>query len=116
MPLYSYECSKGHSYDAALKVEDYQKKTKCPTCKRVGKKVISIAQKEPTFSDKIFPYYDKSLNKIFNNRSERSSYLQRKGLVESGNGTMTAKQERDLYTKWRIGGFDPKDARNVLRD
>ncbi len=116
MPVYCYECPSGHEYETVLSVKDYEKKTKCPDCKKVGKKIISTAQREPTFSDKMFPYYDRALNKVFETKSDRSSYLKRNQLSESGNGSMTSRQERDLLTKWRVGGFDPRIARNALRD
>lgn len=118
MPLYSYLCNNkkcGKEYDEALRVEDYQKPTNCPRCGKLGKKIIKASQKEPTFSDKIFPYYDRALNKVFQNRTERSSYLKRKGLSGDAGGTMTAKQERQLMG-WRLGRFDSRIARNALRD
>lgn len=116
MPLYSYECPEDHEYEVPLKLEDYQKKTKCPKCGKVGKKTIGLSQKEPTFSDKIFPYYDRALNKIFHNKSERSSYLKKHNLSDGAGGTMTRRQELELYSRWRLGGFDARIARNALRD
>jgi putative FmdB family regulatory protein len=115
MPQYDYECPKGHEYTEVLSVDDYQKSTKCPKCKKVGKKVIKLSQIEPTFSDKMFPYYDRSLNKVFENKADRSSYLKSKGLGDGNNGSMTRKQERQLYD-WRMGRFDPRIARHALRD
>lgn len=115
MPTYNYQCGSGHEYEKVLPLSEYEKKTKCPKCKKVGKRFISISQREPTFSDKIFPYYDRSLNKVFQNKSDRSGYLKRKGLSETGNGSMNWSQERKLYD-WRLGKFDPRIARNALRD
>lgn len=118
MPTYSYVCEDHkcrESYEEVLPISEYQKQTKCPKCGHKGKKIIELAQKEPTFSDKIFPYYDRALNKVFESKSQRSSYLKMKKLSDNAGGTMTRKQERQLYD-WRLGRFDRRIARHALRD
>lgn len=115
MPNYSYECPNGHEYENVLPVSEYKKKTKCHKCKKFGKKTITLRQSEPTFTDKIFPYYDRSLNKIFQTKSDRFDYLKKKGLEESGKGSTRWSEERKLYD-WRLGKFDPRIARHALMD
>lgn len=118
-PTYTYECQLatcGEEYEEVLKIADYKKRTFCPKCGNQGKKTIKLRSSEPTFSDKIYPYYDRALNKVFHSKGDRSSYMKRKGIQESGEGSSTWKQERKLYREWRLGGFDPKIARHALRD
>ena len=98
MPVYDYECKKcKKNYEHFLTVENYLKKTKCPDCKSVGKKIVLFKKNEPSFSDKVFPYYDESAGQRFENNSERKKYLSDNGLVENGKGSMTKKQEERLY-------------------
>lgn len=112
MPVYQYECPQGHEYEEFLLLKDYQKKTKCPECNKAGKKCFVMRQSAPTFTDKIFPYHDKALNRIFEYKQQRDAYLKRKGLVESGSGSMTKQQERTLMS-WKKWG---KEARYANRD
>ena len=116
MPLYDFECKKCKNiFESFLKLENYKDKVPCPKCKGNTEKVITVRQKEPTFTDKLYPYFDKALNKVFHSPSERKSYLKEKDLVEvpSKDG-MTRQQEREMYS-WRLGKFDPRQMRHEGR-
>lgn len=111
MPTYCYACKAGHEYEQILPMAECNAKTKCPKCGKVGKKIFKMTQAEPSFSDKLFPYWDKSLNKVFNNPAERKSYLKEQGLEQrESKGSMNLKQERMMY-EMRIGNHDPRDRR-----
>jgi len=113
MPVYAYSCSKcWKDYDQYLTLEKYEEKTFCPDCNGEGNRVIAPRQKEPTFSDKIFPYYDTSLNKIFSDRTEKQKWMDKHGYVNTGGDRMTKKQERMVYGMRHWG----KNARNARRD
>lgn len=112
MPVYDFECKCGHEYEVYLSLSNYKKKTHCPKCQKVGKKVLKHRKSEPGFSDKVFPYYDKALNKIFQNKQEKSAFLKKHGYHETGSGSMKPSQERLVYS-WRQWG---REARNARRD
>lgn len=109
MPLYDYECLNGHEYEKSLSLSEYDKKTKCPTCGKAGKKVIKQRQTEPGFSDTIYPLWDKVNNVIFNSASDRKRWMKEKG-YESKEDSMTRSQE-SLLRSWKVGKFDPRLAR-----
>jgi len=97
MPVYSYECPSGHEYDQVLPVKDYQKKTKCPDCKKVGKKLIVSRQTEPSFSDKLYPYLDPNLGRVCESPKHREQIMNEMGLhSKEGGRSTTLKQERYL--------------------
>lgn len=97
MPVYSYECPKGHEYEEALKVADYQKPTKCPECGEVGKKLIVTKQSEPTFSDRLYPYYDPNLGRVCHTPKHRQQIMKEMGVhSKEGWRSTTKKQERYL--------------------
>lgn len=107
-PLYSYVCKLGHDYEKFLPLSEFAKKTKCPTCKKVGNKIFATAQKEPTFTDKLYPYWDRGLNKVFHTPKERKNFLNSQGLEEKpSKGVMDRKQERFMYES-RLGNHDPR--------
>jgi hypothetical protein len=113
MPLYSYICKNNHEYEEALSLDEYDKKTRCPKCKCVGEKSFKTRQTEPSFTDKLYPYWDKALNKVFNNPTERKTYLKSQGLEEKPTkNKMTPAQEREMYA-CRIGYHDPRDRRHA---
>lgn len=113
MPVYDFECPKGHEYEEALSIKDYDKPTKCPHCKAKGNKVIKARQSSPTFSDRLFPYYDKALNRVFQDKSQRAAFLKKKGYCEDGGKNMTAKQERMVLS---MRNFDSHMIRNANTD
>lgn len=100
MPLYSYACRNGHEYEQARRLEDYHRKTRCPDCKCQGKRLITTGQKEPTFTDKLYPYYDPNLGKAVLNPRHRESIMKDMGLfsMEGKRGT-TARQEKYLMSQ-----------------
>ena len=114
-PTYCYECPNGHDYEEVLPVKDYRKQTSCPKCSGNGEKVIKFRQTETTFTEKLFPFYDKSVNRVFHSSTERKEWLDRKGYVHNGKDSMNRKQERTIYG-WRLGSFDPKQMRHSRKD
>jgi len=107
MPVYNYVCDKcNKEYDEFLKMADCKQETKCPDCGEVGRRDYSMRQSEPTFTDKLYPYWDRALNKVFHNKNERSAHLEKVGLRENGGETMNRKQEQMMY-KMRLGNHDP---------
>lgn len=113
MPTYEFNCKCGEVFDEVYTIAERNTPTKCPKCKKLAKRVISMRQKEPGFTDKLYPYWDRGLNKVFNSPTERKSYLKSQGLEQrESKGTMTAKQERMMY-EMRIGNHDPRDRRHA---
>ena len=104
MPLYDFKCGQGHEYEEVLSLADYQNETKCPKCGESGVKIIKTGSRGPTFSDKIFPYYDRSLNKVFNNKIEKDSYLKSKNLML---GDVSKQAEKRMYS-WRSWGNESR--------
>lgn len=116
MPTYTYECLKCEKeFERVLHMSEFDTQQTCG-CGGVGKRVIAIRQKEPTFTDKLFGggrgYYDTSLNKVFSSQSERRSWLKKHGYVNTGGDHMTKKQERAVYAMRQWG----KNARHARRD
>lgn len=113
MPTYEFLCPKSHRFEEVYSVAERDKPTKCPKCKKRANRVIAMRQKEPTFTDKLYPYWDRGLNKVFNSPSERSGYLKANNIEQKETkGTMSAKQERMMY-EMRIGNHDPRDRRHA---
>lgn len=100
MPTYSYQCPNNHEYDKVLKMADYQKPTKCPTCNKRGKKTLAVSQSEPTFTQKLYPYYDPALGRVCNSPTERKQIMVELGVQpKEGWRRTTAKQERYLMSQ-----------------
>ena len=113
MPLYTYECPEcTKEYDFALPMANSDDATFCPKCKCEGKKIIALRSAQPSFSDKMFPYYDQALMQRFESSTQRKDYLKKNGLEERGNGSMSKRQEQELM-KYRgrkdLGGFAYED-------
>jgi DNA-directed RNA polymerase subunit RPC12/RpoP len=90
-----------------------KEKIRCRHCGgRAFLKGFKGGNTEPTFSDKIFPYYDRSLNKIFHDKSEKQVFMKKHGYVNTGGDHMTRKQEREVYAMRHWGA----NARNARRD
>lgn len=120
MPTYSYQCEMptcALNYEEVLKIAEYKRQTFCPKCGSKGKKTISLRSSEPTFTDKLYAggFWDKSVNKVFHSQKERNDWMKQKGYVVKDDGHMTAKQERMMYS-WRVGQFNPRDARYLNKD
>lgn len=109
MPVYAYHCDKcDNPYEQFLPMAECKKKTRCPTCKKFGKRDYSIGTKGPTFTDKLYPYWDKALNKVFNSPQERKGWLKANGYEEKPrHDHMNRKQERMMYDM-RLGAHDPR--------
>lgn len=72
MPIYEYECSKGHSFERVLPFSDYEKPQKCD-CGRKGKRIISVpalawAQRECRYdcpiTGKVISTYEQHRNNL----------------------------------------------------
>ena len=103
MPLYSFECKNGHSFDEVYSIAERDTRTKCPTCKKQAKRVISSRQTAPGFTDKLYSsgngYYDVGLGQVFHTPKERSDFMKREGFFHKGSEqSMSRKQERFLYS------------------
>ena len=104
MPMYQFKCSKGHDYEEMLPMDEYAEPAKCPICKNFGERVFALRQSEPSFTEKLYSsgngYYDVGLGRVFHSERERKSFMQENGYRSKGSEkTMTAKQERFMYSK-----------------
>ena len=43
MPLYEYECAKGHRFEARRPMSDRDKPIRCEICRGLGRLLISVA-------------------------------------------------------------------------
>ena len=87
MPLYRYECPNCTiEYDQFLKLADYKTPVLCPTCGRIGKKVITaqIQRDEPTWlNDEVRGcLQDTETEKPIETRTEYKRYLKDNGIIE----------------------------------
>ena len=113
MPLYAYSCTKcENEYEEALPLSQYDDVTHCPKCNAKGEKIIRLGTTRPTFSEKMFPYYDQALMQRFESPQDRKNYLKQNNLEERSTGHMTKRQEEYLM-KFRgrkdLGGFAYED-------
>ncbi len=110
MPVYVFGCPQEHEYEKFLHLADYNKTTKCPQCGKKGKRLIKPRASEPSFSDKVFPYYDTSLNKIFQDKGHKDKWMNKHGYIHTGGDHMTWKQERKVL-QMRQWGSNARHAR-----
>jgi putative FmdB family regulatory protein len=108
-PLYDFECPEcENEFEHFLKLENYKANVRCPKCKHRSNKVIRPKRTEPSFTEKLYPYFDRALRKRFDSPSERKAYLIKHDLRENPSKERDSREsERRMYDM-RIGNFDPR--------
>jgi putative FmdB family regulatory protein len=114
MPLYDVSCEKcSHEFEYFSSLKDFSKKIKCEKCGEKCQRIISPRQKSPTFTEKLYPYFDRALHKRFDSPSERKSYLKANDLHEVPSKSCDIlKMERMMYDS-RIGSLGRKYMRHA---
>jgi putative FmdB family regulatory protein len=115
MPTYSFECLECEKeFEEVRHLSEYEKPATCE-CGGKAKRIIAIAQRAPTFTDKMFSaggYYDTSLNKVFTSASHKKAWMKKHGFRHTGGDHMTRSQERRVLGMRQWG----HNARNARRD
>lgn len=96
-PQYDYSCPNGHDYTEFLSIAEYQTQTHCPECKEPGTKVFLPSKKEPSFSEKLYPYFDPNLGRVCHTPKHREQIMKQMGVYSmEGRRTTNLRQERYL--------------------
>ena len=87
MPLYAYECPNCTTeFEQFLKLSEYKTPVSCPTCGKIGKKVITaqIQRDEPTWlNDEVRScLQDTDTEAPITTRTDYKRYLKDNGIVE----------------------------------
>ena len=78
MPIYGYACTKGHAFDAYLPLARYKEPQRCPTCQRMGQKILT----PPRVMADCEGYNSPVTGEWISGRKQRREDLKRHGCIE----------------------------------
>lgn len=103
MPLYDYECQKEECknvFEGFRPLAEIEVPHNCPKCDSPAKKLIGFRNTEPTFTDKLYPFYHTGLGEVVHSEKNLKQRCNELGFSSKHEGaSMTAKQERWLMSK-----------------
>ena len=103
MPLYDYECQKEECKNIFEEVNSMDKSSEpkdCPKCGAQANRVILSRRHEPTFTEKLYPFYHTGLGEVVQSEKHLNQRCNELGFSSKHEGaSMNAKQERWLMSK-----------------
>jgi len=82
MPIYEYECKKGHLTEEIFPITDFPEEITCPVCKSRSKKIISLSVRRDISG---YPYVEEHLGEVpvlVESPEHRKKLMKERGLRE----------------------------------
>lgn len=97
MPLYEYECEKGHHTEKFQAMNDaHPLEIKCDSCPRTATRVFAPAAVRPDFPE----HYNISMGCVVKNRKHHEQLQRERGLQD-----WVPKKESPMFSKLRKEGY-----------
>jgi len=106
MPLYDYECECGKVLEAAAPMSESSKSIDC-TCGQEAKRIITLRQAAPKFTDKLYPFHHDGLGEVVHSSKDIHDKCKANGFASPHEDcSMSSKQEKTLLaSRDRVNRF-----------